>query len=145
MTAADAVGFVRRHGVVLEGAAGPVPSLAAAVAGANLRGNWWGHAKGRQIFALTRAVRNCPDVLVCRLIDGKITYVHRRLWPALVRVSDAFPRRRLARIHEQHTDTGRHVVEEHHFPGWTPEDVAAEARRLDEEAAFAALGAWCRR
>src|SRR6266511_3789241 len=40
-----ALAFVRRHGVVLEGARGPVPNLAEAVATGPIRGSWWGHAK----------------------------------------------------------------------------------------------------
>lgn len=117
MTTDEALGFVREHGVVLEAASGPAPSFASAIAGGPIRGSWWGHARGREIFALTRAVRDCPDVLVCRLVDGKITYVHRRLWPALVRVAERFPRKHLAKIDEKHTASGKHVSEEVAFPG----------------------------
>ena len=66
MTPCQAVAFVRKHGVVLEAAAGPVPSLAEAVAGGPIRGNWWAHPRSHEIFALTRAVRDSEDVLVCR-------------------------------------------------------------------------------
>ena len=90
MTPQTALAFVRRHGVVLEGARGPVPNLAETVAGHHIRGSWWGHANGHQIFWLTRTVRNSRDVLVCRLVGGKITYVHRRIWPALVRLARVF-------------------------------------------------------
>jgi hypothetical protein len=82
VTPAEALAFVCTHGLVLESGTGPVPSLAAAIAGEPIRGSWWAHARGREVFAITRAIRDSPDVLVCRLIDGKITYVHRRLWPA---------------------------------------------------------------
>ncbi len=85
MTIAEALEFVHRHGVALESASGPVPSLAEAIAGGPIRGNWWRHAKSHEIFVLTRAVRDSPDVLVCRLVGQKISYVHRRLWlPAWV-------------------------------------------------------------
>ena len=46
----DAIAFVERHGVVLEAARGPVPSLAEAIACEPIGGSWWGHAKGGQIF-----------------------------------------------------------------------------------------------
>src|SRR5437667_9653269 len=39
------------------------------VAGGPIRGSWWGHAKGRTIFRAAQAVCECPDVLVCKLID----------------------------------------------------------------------------
>src|SRR2546426_5078435 len=82
MTPRGGLAFVRRNGIVLEGGRGPVPKLAEAVAGGPIRGSWWGHAKGKQIFWLTRAVRDSADVLVCRLVGGKITYVHRRVLAA---------------------------------------------------------------
>ena len=71
MTRRSALSFVKRHGIVLESARGPVPNLAEAVVGGRIRGSWWGHAKGKQIFWLTRAVRDSADVLVCRLVSGK--------------------------------------------------------------------------
>ena len=50
MTPKQGLAFVRRHGIVLQAARGPVPSLAEAVAGGRIRGSWWGHAKGHEIF-----------------------------------------------------------------------------------------------
>ena len=97
-----ALQFVERHGIVLESAHGPVVTFADAVAGERIRGNWWSHPKSHQIFALTRLVRNSPDVLICRLVDGKITYVHRRVWPALVRLAGELRHDRLAEIREVH-------------------------------------------
>ncbi len=144
MTPAEALAFVCTHGVVLESATGPVPSLVAAIAGGPIRGSWWAHARGREIFAITRTIRDSPDVLVCRLIAGKITYVHRRLWPALVRLSERLPHSRLARIREVHTASGKHVVEESRFPAWVSREVAAQASELDKESALRQLGPWCR-
>ena len=142
MTDAEALRFVRKHGVVLEAATGPVPSLASAIAGAPISGSWWSHPNGREIFKLTRAVRDSPDVLVCRLVDGKITYVHRRLWAALVCASKRFPRDHLAQVSEKHTASGRHVKTEIAFPRWVSPEVSAEARQLDESSALAQLGSW---
>src|SRR5437867_2213126 len=110
MTSRAALAFVRRHGVVLEGARGPVPNLAETVAGKPIRGSWWGHPKGHEIFLLTRAVRASRDVLVCRLVGHKVTYVHRRLWPAVVRLARAFPQDDLAALQEIHTPRGRHEL-----------------------------------
>ena len=143
MTPVEALHFVRTHGLVLESGAGPVPSLAATVAGESIRGSWWSHARGREIFAATRAIRDCADVLVCRLVDGKVTYVHRRLWPALVRLSERFPNAHLAQIHEVHTASGRHVAKEIGFPDWVSREVATQASNLDEASALSQLGHWC--
>lgn len=140
MTARAALQFVRRHGIVLESARGPAPSFAEAVAGERLRGSWWGHPKSHEIFWLTRAVRDSPDVLVCRLVDAKITYVHRRLWPALVRLALELGRDRLAAIREIHTASGKHVVRVSKFPVWVPPAVARAANSLSAAAARAMLG-----
>jgi len=139
MTSRRALALVRKHGVVLESAHGPVASLAEIIAGERLRGSWWSHPKSHEIFAMTRAVRASDDVLVCRLAEGKITFVHRRLWPALVRAAGRLRSTRLARVHEVHTSSGHHVTEEVPFPDWVPSNVRADARALSEAAAFAAF------
>jgi hypothetical protein len=141
MTPRQALALVKKHGVVLEGARGPVPSLAELIVGEPIEGSWWSHPRGKEIFAATRAVRDDDDVLVCRLVGGKITFVHRRLWPALVRAAGRFPADRLARVREVHTSSGSHGLEEVPFPEWVPPDVIAEARELSDDDAFTRLGA----
>jgi len=140
VNSAAALSFVRRQGVVLESAHGPVPNLAETVVRAPIRGSWWGHPKGKEIFWLTRAVRNSNQVLVCRLLRGKITYVHRRLWPALVRLAHAFRRPDLAALREVHTVRGAHTLRLVPFPRWVPASVKRRARELTEGKAWAALG-----
>lgn len=142
MTPREALAFVRRHGVVLESARGGVPSLAEAVGGGPMRGSWWSHPKAQEIFRVTRAIRDSEEVLVCRLVGGKVTYVHRRLWPSLVRASSRFRRDRLARVREAHTPSGDHLTEEIAFPKWVPAAIRAAARRLALEAALAKLAPW---
>ena len=140
MTPARALAFIKRHGIVCESVRrGAIPSLADAVAGESLSGNWWSHPKGKTIFALTRAVRDSPQILVCRLVDDKITFVHERLWPALVRMADRFPAKRLARVTEVHSASGKHVLEEVPFPDWIPAKSVAAAKRLSDRQALADL------
>jgi hypothetical protein len=140
-----ALDFVQRHGVVLESGRGPVPSLANAIAGTEIRGSWWGHARGKEIFRATRAVRDSDDVLVCKLIGGKITYVHRRLWPALVRIADTIPAERLAAIREEHTSSGAHRSVTTPFRDWLSPAVKSAAGKLSEAAALAQFGDWLQR
>ena len=149
MTAGDsplapgrAVAFVRRHGVVLAAARGPVPSVARAVAGGPFRGSWWGHPRGRAIFAALEAITDSPDVLVCRLVRGKVTFVHRRAWPALARLAGLFPRERLAWVRQVHTPAGHHANRIESYPRWVPPTVRAAARKLSEDEARRALGKW---
>jgi hypothetical protein len=130
MSPREAIAFVKRHGIVLESARGPVPSLAEAVAGEPIRGSWWAHPKGRTIFRVTRVVSESPDVLVCKLIDNKITYVHRQLWPALVKLSSRFSKAQLAKVWEEHTESGAHQSKRMAFPEWVPSDVMKEAESI---------------
>ena len=142
MTPAQALSFVERHGIVLEAARNAtVASLADAIAGEAIRGSWWTHPRSREIFAITRAVRASSEVLVCRLVDGKISFVHARCWPALIRLSALLPGASLARIHEVHGENGRHRVEQTPFAQSVPPETTAAARDLTQADAIATLGA----
>ena len=142
LTAEEALAFVREHGVVLVSAKGAVPRLTEAIAGEPIKGSWWGHAKGREIFAILQAVTESKDILVCRLVDGKVTLVHRRLWPALVRLAEQLPPGQIAQVRQEHTPSGHHVSREVPFPKWVPADVTSEAERIDPQEALRALGSW---
>jgi hypothetical protein len=127
---AKARAFVERSGVVLQSGRGPVPSFAAFVAGEPIRGSWWAHPAAQRIFELAEAVIESGDVLVCKLVDGKVTYVHRRLWPALVKLSGRFDRDRLAKTWSEHTPTGAHVAKRLPFPKWVTREMRDAAARL---------------
>ena len=135
----DALSFVEKHGVVLQAARSSLPSLAEAVAGERIRGSWWGHPKGQEIFRAAEAVCESPNVLVCKLVDGKVTYVHRRLWPALVKLASRFPKAQLAKVWNEHTESGAHRSRRLAFPGWVPADVARRAEKLSVAEAEEAL------
>lgn len=140
----DPIRFVEQYGVVLEGGRGPRPSLADAVAGERIHGSWWGHKKGRAIFRATRTVRDCDQILVCRLAGGKITYVHRRLWPAMVRLANSLDKKTLAALREEHTPSGAHRIRTIPFPRWVPPEIRRVAKKLSEEQAHLQMGDWIR-
>jgi hypothetical protein len=142
MTIDQAKSFVQRHGVVLTSGKGPVPRLTEAIVSEPIAGSWWSHPKAHQIFAVLQAVVESRDVLVCRLVAGKVSLVHRRLWPALVRAAARFPKNHLAQVREEHTASGRHVNREVPFPKWVPLEVTERARVISEEEALGALGPW---
>jgi hypothetical protein len=127
---------------MLEAARGPVPNLADLVAGWSRRGSWWAHPRGREIFSVTRSVRDASEILVTRLVDGHITYVHRRLWPALVRLAPNLGHARLARLREVHTKSGAHRIVSEPFPGWVTSEVRREAAALTEVSAIRQCGDW---
>ena len=142
MTYKEALEFVERHGVVLQAARGPVPNLAEEVAGAPIRGSWWSHAKARDIYSALEAVSESSDVLVCRLVDGKVTYVHRRLWPALIKLASRFRRDQLAKVWNEHTSSGRHRARKQAFPAWVPAEVLKQAETMPVGKAEAMLQPW---
>lgn len=142
MTYEQALSFVREHGVVLASAKGPVPNVAEAVANEPVKGSWWGHPRGREIFRILQHLYGSSEILVCRLIEGKVTLVHARLWPALVRVAGRFPAARIAQVHEEHMAAGHHVTRDVPFPKWVPREILERACKLDQKEALSALGAW---
>jgi hypothetical protein len=76
-----------------------LPSVATIVAGAPVRGSWWAHRKSRAIFAAIRALDHHPDVVAVPLVRGKMTFVERRFWPALLAIAqsgEAWQRRGLS-------------------------------------------------
>src|ERR1700751_3094121 len=99
MSADEALEFIEGHGVVLVAARGPVPRLVEVILGEPIKGSWWAHPASHRAFAVLQAVEESGELLVCRLIEGKVTLVHRRLWPALTRLEGRFTRQQLAQIH----------------------------------------------
>ena len=130
MNRKEALAFVERHGIVLQAARGPLPNLAEAIAGDAIRGSWWGHPKGKEIFHAVKTIGASPNVLVCKLVEGKITYVHRRLWPALIKLASRFRKEQLAKVWDEHTRGGTHQPRREQFPSWVPSEVMKEAEAL---------------
>jgi hypothetical protein len=141
VTPKRALAFVEEHGVVLQSARGAIPSFAEFITGAPIKGSWWAHPQGHAIFALAEHVSESSDVLVCKLVDNKITYVHRRLWPALVKLAARFPAAQLAKIWNEHTTSGAHKSCSTPFPDWVPTETAREAEKLSEQEAERLLAA----
>jgi hypothetical protein len=135
----DVGALLVERGALLESARGPIPNVAELIAGEPISGSWWAHTDSHAIFAAINELADSPDVVRLRLINGKVTLVHRRLWPALVRVHDRIPAARLASIDEQHTPSGAHRKVETPFLDWVPADAVEAAASLTETEAFALL------
>jgi hypothetical protein len=82
------VSVLRAKGLLLEQDK-KLPSVVGLITGEALRTSWWSHPKGRTIFAVLSDLADRPDVLFTKLLEGKSTLVHRRLWPALLAVGAA--------------------------------------------------------
>jgi len=131
----DPVAIVRRRGVVLQSARGPSPSLAELVAGAPIRGSWWGHPRNHEIFDAINRARSSSAIVATPLVRGKVT---------LVRLADRFDVGALDALHEEHSASGAHRVTRTAFPGWVPSDVMVSAQALSEEEALTQLPEWLR-
>jgi hypothetical protein len=87
---ADALDLVRRVRVMTLTTSPGLASVVEAVAGGPIRGSWWGHPAGNEIFRVATALEDHADVLAAKLVGGRVAFVHRALWPAVYRVvSDA--------------------------------------------------------
>ena len=77
---------LERHGLLLQSDL-ILPSITAIVAGEPICGSWWGHSRGDAIHRAANALVDHRDALLTKLVDGKVTYVHRRLWAAVLAVA----------------------------------------------------------
>lgn len=133
------VKLVEKHGIMLAAAHGPVLNIAQSVAGEPIVGGWWAHPKGKAIFAALSEIDDSVDVRCFKLIDGKVTFVHRRMWPALVRLCNAgaVATEVLGCVQQEHMPTGEHRNTVVPFPEWVDDATAVAAGKLDVDAARA--------
>jgi hypothetical protein len=136
------VRLVEKHGVVLASARGPVPNVAEAVAGEPIVGGWWAHPKGKAIFSALSDIDDSNDIRCFKLIDGKVTFVHRRVWPALVRLArdGVVGAESVASVQQEHLPTGEHRNVVTPFPDWVDDVTGKIADAMTPEAARAQLG-----
>jgi hypothetical protein len=88
-TALDqALAALERYGLLLSSDQA-LPSVVGMIVGEPLRMSWWGHPRGGLIYHTMNAIEDRPEVLSTKLIAGKVTYVHDRLWPAIFAVGTA--------------------------------------------------------
>lgn len=94
MRAAATAGFrealeeLNKNGLLLESDS-KLPSVSRIVAGESIKGSWWGHSRSHEIYAVSKLLSDRPDVVITKLVSGKLTYLHRRLWPPLFAVAVA--------------------------------------------------------
>ena len=66
-----------------------LPNVVGLVTGESLSTSWWGHPEGGRIFGVLEELDDHADVVCTKLLSGKDTFVHRRLWPSLLAVAAA--------------------------------------------------------
>ena len=112
-----------------------IASVVTIMAGEPVKGSWWSHPRAHEMFRALGKLGEDPDVLTTRLIAGKVTYVHRRLWPSFLAVAtsgDAWQERNLGKkpdkrmlqerllvfAAEVHTESGKHEVKMQSWDAW---------------------------
>ena len=68
-----------------------------------------------------------------------MTLVHRRLWPAIVKLAGHFHPDQLAQVRQEHTASGKHMNHLTAYPKWVPAEILGEAERLTTQEAEALL------
>lgn len=59
------------------------PNIVSKIVGDKIKGSWWGHPLANPIYNGLGWLEQNRNVLSLKLIDGKVTYVHESLFPAL--------------------------------------------------------------
>ena len=79
---------LRQNGFLLESDP-KLPSVGGLLTGGPLKGSWWSHPLAQTIFQVNERLADHPDVLIAKLVSGKVTFVHKSLWPEVVAVGRA--------------------------------------------------------
>lgn len=76
---------LKRFGLLLE--SDPrLPSVSSLIAGEPISASWWSHKSGHDIFHVLNQLADHHDVLFTKLVSGKVTLVHRPLWPEVLAI-----------------------------------------------------------
>lgn len=66
-----------------------LPCITRVVVGGPIRGSWLGNPSAHGTYQVLMALEDHPEVLQTKLVSGKVTMVHRDLWPAVLAVAMA--------------------------------------------------------
>lgn len=89
--------YLAKHGLLMKADA-RLPIVTTMVTGEPVKASWWAHPLAHTSFFALRDLADHPDVLLLKLVAGKDTFVHRRLWPEIAAVAlanDPWQTRRL--------------------------------------------------
>jgi hypothetical protein len=84
----DVADYLGRLGVLLE-TDRAFPSITGIMVREPIKGSWWAHPRANEIYLLSQQLITHPDTIFLKLLSGKTTYVHRRLWPELIAIGTA--------------------------------------------------------
>ena len=70
---------LEKHGILLQ-IDTALPNVASLLAGEPVKGSWWVHPLANRIFLSLNKLADHEDVLFTKLVSGKVTLIHRKLW-----------------------------------------------------------------
>lgn len=65
------------------------PNVYGLIAGEGRKGSWWANDQAHTIFAVNEMLEDHPDVMLMKLVSGKVTFVHRELWGQIYSIGSA--------------------------------------------------------
>ena len=83
-----AINALEEHGLLLQSDS-LLPNAVSILAGEPVKGSWWAHPQAHQIFHSLNALQDNDDVLSTKLLSGKVTLVHRKLWRDFIPIAMA--------------------------------------------------------
>ena len=66
-----------------------IPDVRELITDKRSKGSWWADSAAHEIFAVNELLEDHLDVIITKLISGKVTFVHRKLWRELFAVASA--------------------------------------------------------
>ncbi|HKO41694.1 MAG TPA: hypothetical protein VJU84_00265 [Pyrinomonadaceae bacterium] len=81
----DVFGELKKWGLLLESDP-KLPSVCTIITGEPMKGSWWSHPMAQTIFQVNERLDDHEDVVIAKLLAGKVTFIHRQFWPALLAV-----------------------------------------------------------
>ena len=88
------------------------PNVYQLIAGNERKGSWWANEHAHTIFAVNELLDDHPDVLLMKLISGKVTFVHRELWEHVLSIGVAREEWQLKRLSSEANSLLKTVDEE---------------------------------
>ena len=127
---AQILDFIQRNKIVTEAATAAVPAVVKFMVAQDYSGSWWSLPNSSLIYNALQEVKESSDLLVCRLVAGKVSYVHRDCWAPLAVLQDYLPDGALGKVEEVHLPSGKHATSVLPPSSWMPADVRKEAARM---------------
>jgi hypothetical protein len=85
---ATLLAYISEHGLLLLQHK-TVMNAATLITGQRLSTSWWANPRAQEIFRALEKLDATGDIIGTRLIDRRVTFVHRTLWPAIQAVGSS--------------------------------------------------------